>query len=264
MRLRHARPATQPNGPRRTVALAHAHQNGAFLTRRFDRGHQHRRIIASEEPYARFVRKALPRALDRTEARIRERRVRHAKRMGSAIGAGVGPGRPPQQRVAETDAALAEAGLSDRALAVRSAQRYNAARLGRYALFPGAMDLLRRLKAHRVRLGIITNGFSETHREKIAVLQIADLFDAVFMPDEVGMVKPDPLLFSHACARLCSAPARSAMVGDRYDRDIAGALSAGLYTVWVNVRDEELPPGAMPPDATVRTIDAAGAYLLNA
>ncbi len=48
------------------------------------------------------------------------------------------------------------------------------------------------------------------------------------------MVKPDPLLFAHACRTLGGAPAHGAMVGDRYDRDIRGALDAGLYTIWLN------------------------------
>ncbi len=77
------------------------------------------------------------------------------------------------------------------------------------------------------------------------------------------MVKPDPLLFSHACRTLGGAPAHAAMVGDRYDRDIRGALEAGLFTIWLNVRAEELPPGAPPPDATCGTIADAGRILLE-
>ena len=92
-----------------------------------------------------------------------------------------------------------------------------------------------------MQLGILTNGFSETHREKIELLQIGEFFDAIFIADEVGMIKPDPLLFAHACTTLGSAPARSAMVGDRYERDVRGALEAGLYAVWLNIRDERVP-----------------------
>ena len=77
------------------------------------------------------------------------------------------------------------------------------------------------------------------------------------------MVKPDPLLFAHACRTLGGAPAHGAMVGDRYDRDIRGALAGrALYTIWLNVRAEELPPGAAPPDATCSSIAEAGRILL--
>ncbi|HXO16912.1 MAG TPA: HAD family hydrolase [Candidatus Dormibacteraeota bacterium] len=152
---------------------------------------------------------------------------------------------------------------ADPELARISAERYNAYRVKYFTLFPGAIELLRSLRERGMKLGIVTNGLSETHREKIALLRISEYFDAIFLSDEVGMVKPDPLLFAHACRTLGGAPARSAMVGDRYDRDIRGALEAGLYTIWLNVRDENLPPGVPPPDATCSSIVEAGRILLQ-
>jgi putative hydrolase of the HAD superfamily len=160
-------------------------------------------------------------------------------------------------------AALERVGLSDAALADRSAENYNRYRAKYFKPFPGATELLRALRAHGIRLGLVTNGFSETHREKIALLQLGEFFDAIFIADEVGMIKPDPLLFAHACAKLQSAPARSAMVGDRYERDMRGALQAGLFTVWMNVHHETLPAGAPEPDVTVRNIAEVRAVLLG-
>jgi putative hydrolase of the HAD superfamily len=159
--------------------------------------------------------------------------------------------------------ALESVGVDDAELARRSAERYNAYRLKYFALFPGAVDLLRGLRERGMKLGIVTNGLSETHREKIAVLRVSEYFDAIFLSDEVGMVKPDPLLFAHACRTLGAAPSHSAMVGDRYDRDVAGALAAGLFTIWLNVRGEELPPGAIPPNATCGSIAEVARILLQ-
>ena len=159
--------------------------------------------------------------------------------------------------------ALESVGVDDTELARRSAERYNAYRAKYFTLFPGAIEVLRSLRERGVKLGIVTNGLSETHREKIALLQISEYFDAIFLSDEVGMVKPDPLLFAHACRTLGGAPAHAAMVGDRYERDVHGAMEAGLYTIWLNVRNEELPPGAMPPDATCGSIAEAGRILLE-
>lgn len=166
-------------------------------------------------------------------------------------------------RASMWQAALESVGLDDAQLAQRSADRYNAYRVKYFTLFPGAIDLLRALRERGMKLGIVTNGLSETHREKIAILRISEYFDAIFLADEVGMVKPDPLLFAHACRTLGGAPAHAAMVGDRYDRDIRGAMEAGLYTIWLNVRSEELPPGAAPPDATCNSIGEAGRILLE-
>lgn len=151
--------------------------------------------------------------------------------------------------------ALESVGVRDAAVAERSARRYHDYRKKYFAPFPGAVDLLKSLRVRGKRLGLVTNGFSETHREKIALLQLGPFFDAIFIADEVGMLKPDPLLFARACAQLDSAPDRSAMVGDRYNRDVSGAGRAGLFTVWLNVREEALPPGADPlPDATCATL----------
>lgn len=167
-----------------------------------------------------------------------------------------------QLRTRMWSSALGAVGLEGGRLAERSASNYNAYRQKYFALFPGAIDLLRELKTRGMRLGLVTNGVSETHREKIALLQISEMFDAIFLADEVGMVKPDPLLFAHACRKLDTPPSQSAMVGDRYERDISGAIEAGLYTVWVNVRGERVPAGARPPDAIVNGIGEVAAHLL--
>jgi putative hydrolase of the HAD superfamily len=158
--------------------------------------------------------------------------------------------------------ALGMVGLRDPGLAERSAANYNIYRKKYFSPFPDAVDLLKSLKGRGMKLGLLTNGVSETHHEKIALLQLSQYFDALFLADEVGMVKPDPLLFAHACRKLESSPSASAMIGDRYDRDIAGAIEAGLYSIWVNVRNEEVPAGAVPPNIIVREIGEVAAHLL--
>ena len=150
--------------------------------------------------------------------------------------------------------ALKHVGIDDAGLGERSAGRYNSYRKKYFTLFPGALDVLHTLRSNGKRLGLLTNGFSETHREKIALLQLGEVFDAIFIADEVGMLKPDPLLFAHACRTMGVAPMYGAMIGDRYDRDIRGALDAGLYTIWLNVRGETLPKDAPPPHATCASV----------
>jgi putative hydrolase of the HAD superfamily len=150
--------------------------------------------------------------------------------------------------------ALRQVGIDDRALAVRAAQAYVEARAGGLELFPGALDLLVALRARGCKLGLVTNGFAATHHDKIDRLGLRERMDAFFIADEVGMLKPDPALFLHACEVLGSEPARTAMVGDRYNRDVRGAQDAGLFTVLIDVHAIPLPDGARPPDAVVPTI----------
>ncbi len=158
--------------------------------------------------------------------------------------------------------ALSSIGLNDPRLAERCAVDYNLYRKKYFALFPGALDLLTRLRAAGKKLGLVTNGVSETHNEKIALLELSDRFDAIFLADETGMVKPDPRLFAHACEKLGTTPTATAMVGDRYERDIVGANEAGLFTIWMNLRNEPLPKDTAAPGATVRTLAEVSALLL--
>ncbi len=155
-------------------------------------------------------------------------------------------------------AALAECGVSDEGVAVRCAAAYIRHRRKYLKLWPGVAELLAHLRAEGSKLGLITNGFAETHHEKIALLGLAESFDAILIADEVGMVKPDPRMFAHACALLGVAPQRAVMVGDRYHRDVTGAHAAGLRTIWLDIHAERIPEGGPLPDATVSQIADVG------
>jgi len=150
--------------------------------------------------------------------------------------------------------ALRAVGLDDVGLSERCATDYARYRSSVLELSPGALACIEALRARDCKLGIVTNGFAATHHEKIGRLGLTPLFDALFIADEMGMVKPDPAVFRHACDALGSRPERTAMVGDRYDRDIVGAKRAGLFTVLIDVHAIPIPVGAVPPDAVVATI----------
>lgn len=152
-------------------------------------------------------------------------------------------------------AALAAVGLGDEELASRCGADYNRYRRELLQLWPGALELLARLRRRGCKLALITNGFAETHREKIAILALEDAFDEIFIADEVGMFKPDVRLFRLAAERLGVEPGACAMVGDRFERDVRGAHAAGMFTLWMNVRSEPVPATGPQPDAIVGSID---------
>lgn len=158
--------------------------------------------------------------------------------------------------------ALAHVGISSDALARECAAAYDRHRRGALSLWPGVRELFAQLRASDLRLGLITNGFSETHRPKLDALGLADTFDAVLIADEVRLLKPDPRIFTLAAQRLGVAAERCAMVGDRYERDVAGGMAAGMFTVWINARGER--PTGPAPDVEVRTIADVGRALAAA
>jgi putative hydrolase of the HAD superfamily len=150
--------------------------------------------------------------------------------------------------------ALRAVGLDDAALAERCANDYTRYRAEVLVLSPGSLACVTALRERGCKLGIVTNGFAATHHDKIARLGLTPHFDALFIADEMQMVKPDPAVFRHACERLGSRPERTAMVGDRFDRDVVGAAEVGLYTILIDVHGIPIPAGAQPPDAVAPTI----------
>ncbi len=108
---------------------------------------------------------------------------------------------------------------ADRAvLAERLASAYVTHRDGLLQPFPGALDLLVRLRAAGRKTGLVTNGFAETHRDKVALLGFGDAFDTIVFADQAGYIKPDPRIFLHACEQIAVAPRDGVMIGDRYER----------------------------------------------
>lgn len=153
-----------------------------------------------------------------------------------------------------SDALVASGVPVDIALAQRCAESYTRYRADGLELFPGALDLVLALRERDCKLGIVSNGFAATHNEKVDRLGLRPYVDGLFLADEMGMVKPNPEIFRLVCRTLGSEPARTAMVGDRYDRDIIGAGSVGLFTVLIDIHAIPLPEGAHPPDAVVDSI----------
>ena len=117
--------------------------------------------------------------------------------------------------------------------AERLSARYIEGQRAGHPVLPGAVELVRRL-AEMVPVAIVTNGPPDIQRLKIDQTGIAPYLSAVVISGELGIGKPDPAVFGHAL-ELVGAPSRRAvMVGDSWERDVTGALAAGMRAVWIS------------------------------
>jgi len=98
--------------------------------------------------------------------------------------------------------------------------------------FPEVPAVLADLRAHGMKLGIVTNGSTRMQEEKIRRLGIADLVDDVLISEREGLRKPDPRIFARALERLRVEAANAWYVGDHPEVDVRGAFDAGLTAVW--------------------------------
>lgn len=147
----------------------------------------------------------------------------------------------PRYRVTAWQEALRAQGVESPDLATSAADRFFQARR-RFPLFPETEQVLTALKARGYRLGLVTNGVPDLQREKLDRSGLAGWFDAVAVSGELDCGKPDPGIFAYACATLGVSPVECVMVGDNPERDMAGAMAAGMRSVWVQRYGRERHP----------------------
>ncbi|HVW44909.1 MAG TPA: HAD family hydrolase [Amycolatopsis sp.] len=103
-----------------------------------------------------------------------------------------------------------------------------------WRLFDDVLPCLDWLRAADVLLAAVTNASGAHQRAKLADLGLARFFDYVAIAGEMGVAKPDPVMFHSVCARLGCAPSEAAHVGDKLRTDAVGAFEAGLEGVWLD------------------------------
>lgn len=102
-------------------------------------------------------------------------------------------------------------------------------------LFEGAIDVLDYL-SKKYTLHIITNGFHEVQHLKLKKSGIYTYFKTVTTSEEVGLKKPNPIIFKKALLKASAHPESSLMIGDSFEADILGAKAIGMQTMYYNYR----------------------------
>lgn len=106
---------------------------------------------------------------------------------------------------------------------------------------PGIDELLSRLNTE-YELYITTEGPEDAQKRAVDILGISQYFRDVFISGEAKKIKEDGGLFRYAVKKTDYRPDEIVSVGDSYRKDVLGALSAGLKTVWFNKENRELGP----------------------
>ena len=106
-----------------------------------------------------------------------------------------------------------------------------------FELFEDALPVLDDLRAHGLKLGLVSNGirdlnaFVAHHRLDV---------DAIVDSRTHGYVKPHPTIFQAALERLGVRADEAAMVGDSLEEDVEGARALGMHAILVD-RDDRYP-----------------------
>jgi putative hydrolase of the HAD superfamily len=136
------------------------------------------------------------------------------------------------------------------------------------ALAAEVRELLVRLRRD-YRLGLVTDGYLNVQRRKVAALGLERYFDAIIYSDAWGREawKPCPRPFEEALRQLSVAGPDTVYVGDNPTKDFHGARTVGMGTVRVRLRNAlnsrlEPPCPAHAPDVEIAGLEHLEAALL--
>lgn len=91
--------------------------------------------------------------------------------------------------------------------------------------FADTLEVLRRLRDRRIPVALVSN-IGWDPRPVLRHHGADRYLDALILSDEIGLTKPDPAIFTAACAALGVAPDAALMVGDNAAAD-GGATAIG-------------------------------------
>ena len=130
-------------------------------------------------------------------------------------------------------AALAGECRNDDAMARSLAWTFRQASTSLLRVYPGAPELLARLRVAGKRVVLVSNAQSCYTRPELAALGLDRAFDRIVISSEVGVRKPSPAIFRRALETEHLTPDRVLMVGNDERAEILGAASAGIAGVYL-------------------------------
>lgn len=105
-------------------------------------------------------------------------------------------------------------------------------------LLEGTVEILEYLHP-KYKLHIITNGFKEVQHKKMESSGILKYFHTITTSEDVGVKKPDRLIFEAALKNASAKVEESIMIGDNFEADILGAHSFGMPAILYNYYKQE-------------------------
>jgi putative hydrolase of the HAD superfamily len=102
-------------------------------------------------------------------------------------------------------------------------------------LYADAAEAIESCHREDLATGLVSDGYLDVQRRKVAALGLSELLKTVVLSDEFGRAhwKPAPTPYLAAVERLGILPGDAVYVGDNPKKDFAGARRAGLKSVRV-------------------------------
>lgn len=93
-------------------------------------------------------------------------------------------------------------------------------------------ELLQRLTQQNMKIGIITNGFTDFQMNNLRALNIHTYTNMILVSEAEGIQKPHPEIFERALKKLDVKAEECLYVGDHPENDVLGSEQVGILGVW--------------------------------
>ena len=116
--------------------------------------------------------------------------------------------------------------------------------LGDYPIFmEHALDVLKQEKG-KYLLVAVTNGTKIAQTKKLRMTGLDEIFDVVFISEDVGIEKPNVAFFDHVFRKIgLSDKSEALIIGDSLTSDMQGGIFAGIDTCWFNPKHSQNTSG---------------------
>jgi len=105
---------------------------------------------------------------------------------------------------------------------------------------PRMIAAIRAIRARGLRVGALTNNWvADEPTENRLGLELRELFDAYVESALVGLRKPDPRIYEHACRELGVSPEASIFLDD-IGANLKAARALGMHTIKVDTPEQAL------------------------
>ncbi|KAB2442212.1 HAD family hydrolase [Bacillus luti] len=98
--------------------------------------------------------------------------------------------------------------------------------------FPNMHQLLQQLTQQNIKIGIITNGFTNFQMSNLRALNLHTYTNTILISEAEGMKKPHPDIFKRALQKLGVKAEECLYVGDHPENDVLGSEQVGMFGVW--------------------------------
>ncbi len=101
--------------------------------------------------------------------------------------------------------------------------------------------------ARNYKLALVTNGFKEIQRARLAKMNMDGFFKHIIISDEIGSSKPHQPFFDYTFSKIGNVDKnRVLIIGDSLGSDIQGGSDYGIHTCWINPSEKESPEHLTP------------------